>query len=72
MKGIEFSMVDSNQNRDLQARIKYLNIDNNTTYDTHFPVILTPTKAKELLAPDTKNYFMDVHIHQKPFTKDVR
>jgi len=47
-----------------QLRVKFLNIDNNTSYDTSFPVLLTPTKPKDL-EPGTKNYFLDTLIVQR-------
>jgi len=64
LRGIEFRMVDSTQLKSSQVRIKYLNIDNNTSYDTSFPVLLTPTKPKDLAA-GTKNYFLDALVAQK-------
>jgi len=70
-KGIKFKMLDSNQNRIFQARIKYMNIDNNTSNESAFPVILTPSKPKALLSTETNAYFLDVLVHQKPFVKDV-
>lgn len=71
MQGVELRFVDSNLNRQAQFRIKFLNIDNNTTFDTTFPVLLTPTKPRDLLDPNKKNYFLDVLVNQKPFSKEI-
>ena len=34
--------------RTSQIEIKYINIDNNSSFTTMFPVIMTPTKFKEI------------------------
>ena len=70
LRGVEFRMVDSNLNRSAQLRIKFMNIDNNSTLDTSFPVLLTPTLPRDL-DPETKEYFLDVLVHQKSFSTEV-
>lgn len=68
--GVEAKVIDSEESMTAQFRLKFLNLDNNATYDTSFPVLLTPEKPEEL-AVGTKNYLMDVLVSQKK-TKDVR
>ena len=63
-KGLEFRMLDSTHMKSSQFRLKYLNFDNNTSYDTSFPVLCTPTKPDDLLKGE-KNYFLDILIAQK-------
>jgi len=48
LRGIDFRMINSSSMKYSQLRVKFLNIDNNTSYDTSFPVLLTPTKPKDL------------------------
>jgi len=48
-----------------------MNIDNNTVLDTTFPVLLTPTKPRDLLDPNQKNYFLDFLLNQKPFSNEI-
>jgi len=64
LRGLQFKMLDSDENTITQLRLKQLDLDNNTSYDTSFPVTLTPSKPNEL-APDSRNYFLDVLICQK-------
>ena len=64
LKGLFFRMVDSSQMKSSQVRLKFLNIDNNTSYDTSFPVLWTPTKPDDL-KDESKNYFLDALIVQK-------
>ena len=71
LKGLEFALDDTNISKSSQFRVKYLNIDNNTSYRTSFPVFLTPSKPKELLIDNQKNYYLDTLIVQKPGSKDV-
>ena len=64
MNTIRFAIIDTTENNTIHFGIKYFNIDNNTIYDTTFPVLITPTKP----IPDTVNkYFIDVLIQKKNF-----
>jgi len=64
LAGFQFRMLSSNENTVHQLRVKYLNLDNNTHYKTTFPVLLTPTKPKDLLLNDN-NYMIDFLVSQK-------
>ena len=64
LRGIDFRMINSATMKYSQLRLKFLNIDNNTSYDTSFPVLMTPTKPKDLES-GTKNYFLDTLIVQR-------
>ena len=62
LRDIEFATLRTNLMQAYQLRIKYINIDNNAYSATLFPVLLTPTNPRELLNPDSKNYFIDILI----------
>ncbi|CAD8061213.1 unnamed protein product [Paramecium primaurelia] len=47
-KGLEFNLLQTTQSRKSEFKVKYINIDNNTSSKTMFPVIFTPTKYKEI------------------------
>jgi len=64
LAGFQFKMLSSNENTVHQLRVKYLNLDNNTHFKTTFPVLLTPTKPKDLLLNEN-NYMIDFLISQK-------
>jgi len=67
LRGLQFKMLDSDENTITQLRVKRLDLDNNTSYDLSFPVNITPTKPHEL-TPESRNYFLDVLISQKKNT----
>lgn len=69
-QGVQFKMLDASDKTMAQLRVKYLNIDNNTTYNTSFPVLLTPSKPHELDF-NTNNYFLDFVVSQRK-TQGVR
>lgn len=71
IKGIDIAMLTTNLVQAYQLRIKYINIDNNSFIGAIFPVLLTPSAPKELLDPQSKNYFVDVSIIQNPNSKEV-
>ncbi len=50
LKNVEYMMHETSNLRTSQLKIKYLNIDNNSNYETMFPVILTPTKYNVMCA----------------------
>ena len=47
-KGLGIKINENTQMRTSQIEIKYINIDNNSSFTTMFPVIMTPTKFKEI------------------------
>ena len=67
-KGIELRILETNENRSSQVRVKYLNIDNNTIFDTSYPVLLTPTFPGDL-GDLSKQYFLDILIVKKHATE---
>ena len=64
LAGVQFKMLSSTENTIHQLRVKYLNLDNNTHFKTTFPVLLTPTKPKDLLLGDN-SYMVDLLVSQK-------
>ncbi|CAD8067129.1 unnamed protein product [Paramecium primaurelia] len=47
-QGLEFNLLQTTQSKRSEFKVKYINIDNNTSSKTMFPVIFTPTKQKEI------------------------
>ncbi|CAK86161.1 unnamed protein product (macronuclear) [Paramecium tetraurelia] len=47
-EGLEFNLLQTTQSKRSEFRVKYINIDNNTSSKTMFPVIFTPTAQKEI------------------------
>ena len=46
LKNVDFILLETKALRTSQLKIKYINIDNNSSNSTMFPVIMTPTKYK--------------------------
>ncbi len=46
-KNIELGMTEKVKHRTFQLRIKFFNVDNNTSYNTITPVIITPNKYSD-------------------------
>lgn len=59
-KGVEVNIQETTEVRKSELKIKYINIDYNTTYKTMFPVIWTPTKYKEIFEYNRPHLFLVV------------
>ncbi len=71
LRGLEYKYFQSNLNKNQDMKIKYINIDNNAVLDSCFPVFLTPTNPK-ILAPETKNHFLECRVYQKISSTKVK
>ena len=57
-------MIDqSDEVKEYQVRLKYLNIDNNVKFITPYPVFFTPKNRKEL-KENEKKYFLNILLKQ--------
>ena len=65
IRGLEFALIESVCTKSSQLRVKYVNVDNNSSYSTPFPVLCTPTKPQNLFDA-SREYFLDICIMQKP------
>lgn len=56
-------LAQSNEIKDYQIRLKYINIDNNAKFITPYPVFFTP-KNRRALKDNEKGYFLNILLKQ--------
>jgi hypothetical protein len=49
MKDIDIVMMEMQDKRELEFKIKYVNIDNNSNHNTVYPVMFTPLKYSKTI-----------------------
>ena len=69
LRNLEFCLVDTKKTRTLQAKIRYINLDNNHSYLVNYPVLLTPTEYEKIMKKG--KYFMNVYIEKSLKNEEV-
>ena len=63
MESVEFCFIQTDEKRTIQLRVKYLNIDNPSSYECLYPVIFTPT-SNEIYRKIGKKYCLNSIVEQ--------
>ena len=69
LRNLEFCLVDTKKTRTLQAKIRYINIDNNHTYLVNYPVLFTPTEYNKIMKKG--KYFLNVFVEKSLKNEEV-
>ena len=61
--GLELLMIQSPLSRVVQVRMRYLNVDNNSSYELQYPVVFSATNFN-IMMKDPNRFLINLLIEQ--------